>query len=114
MNLAEHYKEVNAKTAGRLKSHQLLIERAMLLCAQISGGVVPLAQNRIKVQNILSQLQLALNISQPEARELHKVFSILWDAMSSEDENVAFYVRDILETHLVTIKNLQGLEIKEE
>ena len=110
MNLAEHYKEVNAKTAGRLKSHQLLIERAMLLCTQVSEGVVPLAQNRVKIQNILSQLQLALNISQKEAQNLHKVFAILWDAVDQEDDTAVFFVRDVLETHLVTMKKLQGLE----
>lgn len=110
MNLAEHYNEVNVRTAGRLKSHQLLLERSSFLCKQVAEGEVPLSQNKIKIQNIISQLQASLNIGMSTARELHKVFSILWDTLDTNDEEAVFYVKDILDTHLHTIKVLQGLE----
>lgn len=76
--LTEHYQKSNVLTAGKVKSQQILLERAIVLSEAILSGDV---SKKVPLQNIFSQLQTSLNISRKISRELHKMYSIWWDVV---------------------------------
>ena len=103
------YHEVNSTTAGILKAHQLLTERAIVLAESFQEGdrEVP-----IKIQNILVQLQTSLDIRFQVSRDIHEVLAKLWDVVDSEDLDGILGVAEVLRTHLSTLKSLQGIHEK--
>jgi flagellin-specific chaperone FliS len=76
--LTEHYQKSNVLTAGKVKSQQILLERAIVLSEAILSGDV---SKKVPLQNIFSQLQTSLNISRKISRDLHKMYSIWWDVV---------------------------------
>jgi flagellin-specific chaperone FliS len=67
-----------AYTAGRLKSHQMLLEKALLLMHAVKAGDL---EKRDHAQNIIAYLQASLDIDYEEAQELFIVYGYLWDAL---------------------------------
>jgi len=67
-----------AYTAGKLKSHQMLLEKAMLLMHSIKTGDM---EKRNKAQNIVAYLQSSLDIQYEEAQSLFIIYGYLWDAL---------------------------------
>ena len=85
-----------AYTAGKLKSHQMLLEKALLLMHAIRGGDL---KKRDQAQNIISYLQASLDLQLEEAQNLFVVYGYLWDALekaSPESLDIAEeFLRDI-------------------
>jgi hypothetical protein len=75
---ARQYAYGAAFTAGKLKSHQMLIERALLLLHDVRAGSV---EARDKAQNILAYLQSSLALRYEQARALFVVYGHTWDAL---------------------------------
>jgi len=87
-----------AYTAGKLKSHQMLLEKALLLMYAVRAGDL---KKRDYVQNIVAYLQSSLDIEHEEAQSLFIVYGHLWDALEAatpESLNLAEeFLRDIRE-----------------
>ncbi|MCL2260822.1 MAG: flagellar protein FliS [Fibromonadales bacterium] len=69
-----------AYTAGKLKSHQMLLEKALLLMHAIKSGD---EKKRDQAQNIVAYLQASLDIEFEEAQNLFIVYGHLWDALET-------------------------------
>ena len=69
-----------AYTAGKLKSHQMLLEKAMLLMHAIKTGDL---EKRNQAQNIVAYLQSSLDIQFEEAQSLFIIYGYLWDALEA-------------------------------
>jgi len=67
-----------AYTAGKLKSHQMLLEKALLLMHATKAGNL---EKRNQVQNIVAYLQSSLDIQYEEAQSLFIIYGYLWDAL---------------------------------
>jgi flagellin-specific chaperone FliS len=67
-----------AYTAGRLKSHQMLLEKALLLMHTVRMGDL---KKRDQMQNIIAYLQSSLDLQHEEAQNLFIVYGYLWDAL---------------------------------
>jgi flagellin-specific chaperone FliS len=67
-----------AYTAGRLKSHQMLLEKAMLLMHTVRAGDL---KKRDQMQNIVAYLQSSLDLQYDEAQNLFVVYGYVWDAL---------------------------------
>lgn len=67
-----------AYTAGKLKSHQMLLEKALLLMHAVRTGDM---EKRDQVQNIVAYLQASLDLDYEEAHNLFIVYGHLWDAL---------------------------------
>jgi flagellin-specific chaperone FliS len=77
---ARQYAYGAAFTAGKLKSHQMLIERALLLLHDARAGNL---EARDKIQNIISYLQSSLSLRFEQARALFVVYGHAWDALET-------------------------------
>ena len=69
-----------AYTAGKLKSHQMLLEKAILLMHSIKTGDL---EKRDRAQNIVAYLQSSLDIQYEEAQSLFIIYGYLWDALEA-------------------------------
>jgi len=69
-----------AYTAGKLKSHQMLLEKAILLMHAIKTGDL---EKRNRAQNIVAYLQSSLDIQYEEAQSLFIIYGYLWDALEA-------------------------------
>jgi flagellin-specific chaperone FliS len=69
-----------AYTAGKLKSHQMLLEKALLLMHSIRTGDL---EKRNQAQNIVAYLQSSLDLNYEEAHSLFIVYGHLWDALEA-------------------------------
>ena len=69
-----------AYTAGKLKSHQMLLEKALLLMHAIKIGDL---NKRDQAQNIVAYLQASLDVEFEEAQNLFVVYGHLWDALET-------------------------------
>jgi len=69
-----------AYTAGKLKSHQMLLEKAILLMHAIKTGDL---EKRNQAQNIVAYLQSSLDIQYEEAQSLFIIYGYLWDALEA-------------------------------
>jgi len=69
-----------AYTAGKLKSHQMLLEKALLLMYSIKTGDL---ERRNQAQNIVAYLQSSLDIQYEEAQSLFIIYGYLWDALEA-------------------------------
>jgi len=67
-----------AYTAGKLKSHQMLLEKALLLMYAVRAGDM---EKRNQVQNIVAYLQSSLDLQYEEAQSLFITYGHLWDAL---------------------------------
>jgi flagellin-specific chaperone FliS len=87
-----------AYTAGKLKSHQMLLEKALLLMHSVKAGDL---KKRDHAQNVVAYLQSSLDIEYEEAQNLFIVYGNLWDALevaTPESLNLAEdLMRDIRE-----------------
>ena len=72
------YAQTSAATAGHLKAHQLLLERAILL-VRIARTGDEKARNR--AQDIVAQVQSSLNLEFIGAQQLFQVLGYVWDAL---------------------------------
>ena len=69
-----------AYTAGKLKSHQMLLEKAILLMHAIKTGDL---EKRNQAQNIVAYLQSSLDIQYEEAQSLFIIYGYLWDSLEA-------------------------------
>jgi flagellin-specific chaperone FliS len=69
-----------AYTAGKLKSHQMLLEKAMLLMHSVKVGDL---ERRNQAQNIVAYLQSSLDLQYEEAQSLFIIYGYLWDALEA-------------------------------
>jgi len=69
-----------AYTAGKLKSHQMLLEKALLLMYAVRAGDL---KKRDQVQNIVAYLQSSLDLQYEQAQNLFIVYGHLWDALEA-------------------------------
>jgi len=69
-----------AYTAGKLKSHQMLLEKALLLMYAIRAGDL---KKRDQAQNIVAYLQSSLDLQYEQAQNLFIVYGHLWDALEA-------------------------------
>jgi len=69
-----------AYTAGKLKSHQMLLEKAILFMHSIKLGDL---KKRDKAQNIVAYLQSSLDLEYEEAQSLFIIYGYLWDALET-------------------------------
>lgn len=76
--VARLYSYGAAFTAGKLKSHQMLLERALLLLRSAREGDL---QSRDRIQDIVAHLQSSLDLRYPAAKDLFVVYGHLWDAL---------------------------------
>jgi hypothetical protein len=67
-----------AYTAGKLKSHQMLLEKALLLMYAVRTGDLA---KRDQIQNIVAYLQSSLDLQYEQAQDLFIVYGHLWDAL---------------------------------
>lgn len=88
-----------AYTAGKLKSHQMLLEKALLLMHSIRAGDL---KKRDQVQNIVAYLQSSLDLQYEEAHNLFIVYGHLWDALEAATPETL----DIAEEFLRDIREL--------
>jgi len=88
-----------AYTAGKLKSHQMLLEKALLLMHAIRAGDL---KKRDQVQNIVAYLQSSLDLQYEEAHNLFIVYGHLWDALEASTPETL----DIAEEFLREIREL--------
>jgi flagellin-specific chaperone FliS len=69
-----------AYTAGKLKSHQMLLEKALLLMYAVRTGDM---QKRNQIQNIVAYLQSSLDLEYEQAQSLFITYGHLWDALEA-------------------------------
>jgi len=82
-----------AYTAGKLKSHQMLLEKAMLLMHAIKAGDL---ERRNQAQNIVAYLQSSLDIEYEEAQSLFIIYGYLWDALEAATPESYELAEDLL------------------
>jgi flagellin-specific chaperone FliS len=82
-----------AYTAGKLKSHQMLLEKAILLIHSIKLGDL---KKRNKAQNIVAYLQSSLDIEYEEAQSLFIIYGYLWDALEAATPESYELAEDLL------------------
>ena len=100
----ERYGQINIMTAGSLKSFQLLLERCLNL---IDSYDFTDEETKVKILNILSQLQSSLNIRYPEAIKIFESIRILYDSVDLGDEEHLAKVRDTVAYFKETVEILQ-------
>ena len=85
-----------AYTAGKLKSHQMLLEKALLLMYSIKAGDL---KKRDQAQNIVAYLQSSLDLQHEQAQSLFVIYGYLWDALEAASpeslELAEEFLRDI-------------------
>jgi flagellin-specific chaperone FliS len=82
-----------AYTAGKLKSHQMLLEKALLLMHFVKGGDL---KKRDHAQNIVAYLQSSLDIEFEEAQDLFVIYGLLWDALETASIDSLNLAEDLL------------------
>jgi len=82
-----------AYTAGKLKSHQMLLEKALLLMHSIKAGDL---EKRNQAQNIAAYLQSSLDIQYEEAQSLFIIYAYLWDALEAATPESFELAEDLL------------------
>jgi len=82
-----------AYTAGKLKSHQMLLEKAILLMHSIKTGDL---EKRNQAQNIVAYLQSSLDIQFEEAQSLFIIYGYLWDALEAATPQSYELAEDLL------------------
>jgi len=82
-----------AYTAGKLKSHQMLLEKALLLMHAIKTGDL---EKRNQAQNIVAYLQSSLDIQFEEAQSLFIIYAYLWDALEAATPESYELAEDLL------------------
>jgi flagellin-specific chaperone FliS len=82
-----------AYTAGKLKSHQMLLEKAILLMHSIKTGDL---EKRNRAQNIVAYLQSSLDIQYEEAQSLFIIYGYLWDALEAATPESLELAEDLL------------------
>jgi len=82
-----------AYTAGKLKSHQMLLEKAILLMHAIKTGDL---EKRNQAQNIVAYLQSSLDILYEEAQSLFIIYGYLWDALEAATPQSLELAEDLL------------------
>jgi len=82
-----------AYTAGKLKSHQMLLEKAILLMHSIKTGDL---EKRNRAQNIVAYLQSSLDIQYEEAQSLFIIYGYLWDALEAATPKSLEVAEDLL------------------
>lgn len=104
---AQIYAHSNVQTAGLLKSYQLLLDKAILLAKHPEFHLDPV---RSRMQNILVQIQISLNLDQELAQTIHKGLAHLWDAMESGNpelrEGIESTLHKLRETIIQIDRNL--------
>ncbi|HSQ41788.1 MAG TPA: flagellar protein FliS [Fibrobacteraceae bacterium] len=101
---AQAYAYSAAMTASDLKSHQMLLERALLLLAHARNGDL---QSRNRAQDIVSQLQNSLNLAHAPARKLFEVFGYIWDALEWKEASYLDRAEDMLRQMLDLVVRVQ-------
>jgi len=82
-----------AYTAGKLKSHQMLLEKAILLMHSIKTRDL---EKRNRAQNIVAYLQSSLDIQYEEAQSLFIIYGYLWDALEAATPESLELAEDLL------------------
>lgn len=108
----EQYREISIKSAGKLKSILLLVDRAILLLNQAKEDESLVPANIVKVQNILAQLERALNFKRgTSAGDLFFVYDYLFVELNNRDEqsiNTSLnMLRDLKDIFLTIQKNFK-------
>jgi flagellin-specific chaperone FliS len=81
------YKETDIKTAGKLKSLLLLVDRGITLLTEAKENAGVRSGHIVKVQNILAQLEQMLNFDRgPQAGDLFFVYDYLFEELQNRDE----------------------------
>jgi len=78
--VARLYSYGAAFTAGKLKSHQMLLERALLLLHAARAGDL---KSRDRMQDIVAHLQSSLDLRLETAQRLFVVYGHLWDGLEA-------------------------------
>ena len=78
--VARLYSYGAAFTAGKLKSHQMLLERALFLMRAARSGDL---KSRDQIQNIVAHLQSSLDLRVPTAQQLFVIYGHLWDGLEA-------------------------------
>lgn len=91
--VARLYSYGAAFTAGRLKSHQMLLERALFLLHRAREGDV---QSRDRIQDIVAHLQSSLDLHFQPAQDLFVVYGHLWDALELASPEAFDRAEDLL------------------
>lgn len=100
---AQEYAKVNVRTAGVLKSYLLLIDRALVLLSHPEFHTDPI---RSRIQNILVQIQISLDLEYDLARQIHKGLAHLWDALETGNPALQEGISATLRTLRITIDEL--------
>ncbi len=101
---SEQYRNSNVMTAGKVKSVELLLEKAShLLSPPDEVEEEEMLNNIRQVRNILTQLQMSLNLKNGEAAvHIFEVYELAQKALEDPSEkslDVARYlIRDLLKT----------------
>ncbi|MDR3000495.1 MAG: flagellar protein FliS [Fibromonadaceae bacterium] len=82
-----------AYTAGKLKSHQMLLEKALLLMHAVRAGDL---ERRNQVQNIVAYLQASLDLEYEQAHNLFIVYGHLWDALEAATQETLDLAEELL------------------
>lgn len=100
---AQIYATTNVQTAGILKSYILLLDKAILLLKHPDCHLDPV---RSRIQNILVQIQISLNLDQDLALTIHKGLAHLWDALETGNPELQDGIESSLKTLRETIITL--------
>ena len=87
-NDIERYREMAIKSAGKLKSILMLLNRAIVYLKEIRENEALRSANITKAQNILAQLEQALNFDEGKlAGDLFFIFDYLFAELNRQDDN---------------------------
>lgn len=96
---AEEYRKRDILTAGKLKSLLLLLNRALLLLKEAGRDPARRNVNIVKTQNILAQLERALDFRQGElAGQLFYLFDYIFAELSNRDDRAVATAINMLTT----------------
>jgi hypothetical protein len=102
---ADSYARSNVMTAGRLKSYQLLLERALLLIQRLQHEWD--ANVHTQLLDIIAQLQAGMNLQMEPARNMFRALGLVWDAVQSRNLEVIQKAREPLLHLKITVDLLQ-------
>jgi len=84
----EKFRDTAIGSSGKIASILILIDRAKALLREAKEDVVKRETNIVKTQNILAQLEMALNFREgAEASNLFLVYDFLFEELDKRDDH---------------------------
>ena len=101
------YQKTRILTSGAIQSHIMLCAKALILMKDLNNFY---ADEQRQAQNIIYQLQRALNIKRPDSAEIYKALAVIWDAIDHGNHSDLVRATKILDEYHQTLKAVAGIE----